>query len=112
MKVVFVTFLHLFVPRAPVFARRSDQTAKILKVQPLPLQKPLSEPWSINGIFRLTGIKTMKGKYVEIYCVSLISLFVTLSSLSENSEVQPLAATYMDIGMGAKQKLMSCVWRR
>jgi hypothetical protein len=48
--------------RAPVFARRSDQTAKILKVQPLPLQKPLSEPWSINGIFRLTGIKTMKGK--------------------------------------------------
>ena len=50
--------------RAPVFARRSDLTARRLKMQTLPLLKPHStEPWTVNGVFRLTGVKTLKGKW-------------------------------------------------
>ena len=61
-----------------MFARRSDQTAKMLKMQPLHLQKPLSDVWNINGIFRLTGIKTMKGKYVwsKTTVVGHVNIFI------------------------------------
>ncbi|XP_065899551.1 uncharacterized protein [Dysidea avara] len=49
--------------RATVFARRSMSTAKWLKNDAnVPLQDPYDNPWNINGVFRLTGIRLVNGK--------------------------------------------------
>ena len=41
-------------------------TAKWLKNDAnVPLQDPYDNPWNINGVFRLTGIRLVNGKYVS-----------------------------------------------
>lgn len=41
-------------------------TAKWLKNDAVvPLQDPYDDPWNINGVFRLTGIRLVNGKYVS-----------------------------------------------
>ena len=50
--------------RSTVFARRSMQTANWLKHHTeLPLIDPYDQPWNINGVLRLTGIRLPNGKY-------------------------------------------------
>lgn len=50
--------------RSTVFARRSMHTANWLKHHAdLPLTDPYDQPWNINGVFRLTGIRLPNGKY-------------------------------------------------
>lgn len=49
--------------RSTVFARRSMHTANWLKHHAdLPLTDPYDQPWNINGVFRLTGIRLPNGK--------------------------------------------------
>lgn len=68
--VLFTLYSFVMVCRSTVFARRSMQTAKWLKHHAdLPLSDPYDDPWNINGVFRLTGIRLPNGKYTNILSI-------------------------------------------
>ncbi|XP_062507418.1 uncharacterized protein LOC134183870 isoform X2 [Corticium candelabrum] len=49
--------------RSIVFARRGNEVARALKRQQLPtLHKRAADPWTIHGVFRLTGIRLPNGR--------------------------------------------------
>eukprot|EP00118_Oscarella_pearsei_P026298 m.309736 g.309736 ORF g.309736 m.309736 type:complete len:828 (+) comp47527_c0_seq1:163-2646(+) len=48
--------------RSIVFARRGNDVARALKTQQLPTLKAGSSPWTIHGVFRLTGVRLPNAK--------------------------------------------------
>jgi len=53
------------------------QTVKWLKHHAdLPLTDPYDDPWNINGVFRLTGIRLPNGKYTNTLGIQTVSLLM------------------------------------
>ena len=86
--------------RSTVFARRSMQTANWLKHHTeLPLTDPYDQPWNINGVFRLTGIRLPNGKYRNKHNILYMKIVIWYFCITENIVATLLVVNCMDIAM-------------
>lgn len=67
----------------------------------LPLTDPYDQPWNINGVFRLTGIRLPNGKYRN-KIIYMMMVIIWYFCITENIVATLLVVNFMDTAMGTR----------